>query len=553
MMRRNDVRTLLFAAGILAMGAQAQTQPARTLFRTSVMLSNLSNPTQIAFMPDGRLYLLSKDGTIKIVDPKDNSTTPAATLKVSNVREDGLHGIALDPDFATNHHLYLLFGTLTPSQANVVARFTAQASGVIDVNSRKDVLTVPYSITSSDEHNTGDLAMAANGDLYVGLADNTNNFFSGPTLGFSPRDPARQNFDAQRSAANSMDLRGKVLRIHPLPFADTESPAQGVGTTYSVPAGNLFAPGTAKTRPEIYAMGLRHPFRVTVDAKTGWLFWAEPGPNAPADDPNQGPRGYDEVNIAKTAGYYGWPYCVGNNFCYKSYNYSTNVGGAVYDPQSLHNTSSNNTGITDLPPARPALIWYPYNSTGTAFPTFGSGTTNTSMLGQVYNFDASIASPNKIPRYYDHHLFIFDFARSLIHAVQLDDTGGVAAVVRFWDQTTANPINNPIDMKVGPDGALYFLGWGDNGSYPANAGHGNLVKMDYTGPVDAVLPQDKIVARVHSNWSLLAPGAAWHPPLHALRAEAFDMRGRLAWSWKAGSAQAPATVTSPLRVRAVLP
>jgi cytochrome c len=547
----------------------AQTPPARNLFRTTVLLSNLSNPTQICFRPDGRLYLLSKEGTVKLFDPKGaGQPITALSIKASNVREDGLHGIALDPAFAANRHLYLLFGSLTPAQSIVIARFTAKDDGTLDPASRRDILTVPFSLTSSDEHNTGNLAMAPNGDLYIGLADNTNNFFSGPTVGFSPRDPARPNFDAQRSAANTNDLRGKILRIHPLPFADADSPAPGAGSTYSIPAGNLFpqaapaasgsAPATAsaepgKARPEIYVMGLRHPFRITVDAKTGWLFWAEPGPNATADDPNQGPRGYDEVNIARSAGNYGWPYCVGDNFCYKAYDYKANVGGAAYDPRALKNASSNNTGLADLPPARPALVWYPYNASNSAFPIFGSGSSNTSMLGQVYDFDASIANANEIPRYYDRNLFIFDFSRTLIHAVRFNDTGGVASVERFWDQATANPIKNPIDMKVGPDGAFYFLGWGDNGSYPANAGHGNLVRLDYTGPADPVipeLPQSGLNrAADPSGWNLLAPGARWSPPPRSVRAEAYDPQGRMAWAWRAGEAR-PRLSDAPLRVRA---
>jgi cytochrome c len=553
-------RIALLALGTaLALGpAAAQTQPARNFFRTTVLIGNLSNPTQICFLPDGRLYLLSKDGTVKLYDPKGSGQpTVALTLKASNVREDGLHGIALDPGFAANRRLYLLFGSLAPSQANVIARFTAKEDGTLDPATRKDILTVPYSMSSGDEHNTGNLAMAPNGDLYIALADNTNNFFSGSTIGFSPRDPARPNYDAQRSASNTNDLRGKILRIHPLPFADAETPAPGAGSTYSIPSGNLFpldpagAAGPPKTRPEIYAMGLRHPFRIAVDAKTGWLFWAEPGPNAAADDPNQGPRGYDEVNIARSAGNYGWPYCVGDNFCYKAYDYRANSGGATYDPRSLKNTSSNNTGITDLPPARPALIWYPYNSANSAFPIFGSGGSNTSMLGQLYRFDPSLPNANKIPRYYDGRLFIFDFSRTLIHSVRLDDTGGVAAVERFWDQTTANPIKNPIDMKVGPDGAFYFLGWGDNGSYPSNAGHGNLVKLDYIGPAEAVSPIASR-ARAHSDWELLAPGASWNFAAGIRQAEAYDLRGHLVWSWHAGSPR-PGIMRSSLRIHCIRP
>ncbi len=544
-------RLIVILALIISTFGNLLGQPARNLFRTTVLMSNLSNPTQFAFLPDGRIYVLSKNGIVRLFDPKAPSataTTTAATLTVSNVREDGLHSLVLDPAFPTNRHVFLLFGSLTPAPALVVARFTALASGDLDLTTRKDILSIPYSLTSSDEHNTGCLAFDSQGNLYIGLADNTNNFFSGPTMGFSPRDPARTNFDAQRSAANSFDLRGKILRIHP-----------EENGTYTIPTGNLFPAGTPKTRPEIYIMGVRHPFRLTVDEKTGWLFWAEPGPNATIDDPNQGPRGYDEVNMAKVAGNYGWPYCTANNFCYNEYNYQTATGGATYNPNALQNKSTNNTGIQDLPPAHPALVWYPYKAIGTAFPVFENGGSNASMLGPVYNFNPALASPNKIPMYYDKHLFIFDFSRSLIHAVQMDAAGGVVAVKRFWDQTTANPINNPIDLKIGPDGAFYFLSWGDNG-YPTNGGRGNLIRLDYTGPVDGIGKGRSLAFKkpeYSTTWRALGLVRKVSLPVGAFRAVAYDLVGSRVWSWNRSedadvrpqAIELPATLSGLLRIR----
>lgn len=509
---------LLFAAYTLT----AQTQPPRSQFQTKVLLSKLTDPTQFAFLPDGRIYLLTKDGTIRLADLKTGQLTTAAKLPASNVREDGLHSLVLDPNYAVNRYVYALYGMSTPKTRIVVARFTAQGSGVIDTASRKELLSVDYIMGSNEEHNTGCLAFGPDGNLYVALADNTRNIFSGTGTGFAPRDPRRPEYDAQRSAANSNDLRGKILRIHPEEDG-----------TYTVPAGNLFAKDKAKTRPEIFAMGLRHPFRITVDAKTGWLFWAEPGPNATQDDDNIGVRGYEEINLAKDAGYYGWPYCLANNFCNKEFDYAAAKGGATYDPAHLVNKSANNTGIDTLPAARPALVWYPYNSNGTAFPVFGSGSANTAMLGPVYHFDAGNASTTKLPAFFDGRLFIFDFSRSLIHTVKLDADGKVVSVDRFWDLTTSNPVQNPIDLKVGPDGALYFLGWGDNGHYPNNLGNGNLVRLDYIGPADPIL--NLPTKRPNSDWSLLAPGATWTPGTGLIRAEAFDLHGRRVWAWQNGT------------------
>jgi cytochrome c len=524
----------------LTISAQAQTAPSRSLFKATTLLSGLTDPTHIAFLPDGRLYQTNIKGTVQIVDPKTGQTTPAGSIPTSNVREDGLHSIVLDPNWSTNHFIYVLFGTQTPSTAMVVARFTTSAAGVIEASSRKDLLTVPETFGSSEEHTTGCLAFAPDGNLYISFADNTRNIFSGTASGFAPRDPSREVYDAQRSAANSNDLRGKVLRIHP--------EADG---SYTVPDGNLFPKNTEKTKPEIYAMGLRHPFRITVDRKTGWLFWAEPGPNATADNASFGVRGYDEVNLAKDPGYYGWPYCLGNNFCNTELDYATGKGGATYDPAKLVNGSKNNTGIATLPAARPALVWYPYDASKSDFITFEKGSSMASMLGPVYRFDAANPSAAKLPAYFDGMLFLFDFQRSLIHTVQVDNTGKLVKVERFWDQTPANPILNPIDCKVGPDGALYFLGWGDNGAYPHNAGHGNLVKLEYTGPITPIEPAASHSTRKSApGWTLLAPGVAWTPSSSALSAEAFDASGRKAWSWMQGyGTSRPGTSSQVLRVR----
>ncbi len=105
--------------------------------------------------------------------------------------------------------------------------------------------------------------------------------------------------------------------------------------------GNLFPPGTPKTRPEIYVMGDRNPYRISVDQKNSTLYWGEVGPDAPNDSfATRGPRGYDEINQARKAGYYGWPFFVGNNYPYRRYNYLTGISGYAFDPAKPENTFS---------------------------------------------------------------------------------------------------------------------------------------------------------------------------------------------------------------------
>ena len=131
------------------------------------------------------------------------------------------------------------------------------------------------------------MAWDAQGNLYLAVGNNTGN-----VMQYAQTDerPGRANWDDQRTSANTNDLRGKILRIKPQPDG-----------TYTIPPGNLFPPGTPNTRPEIYAMGLRNPWRVSIDSKTGWVYWGDVGPDASQDTAN-GPRGYDEHNQARGPG-----------------------------------------------------------------------------------------------------------------------------------------------------------------------------------------------------------------------------------------------------------
>ncbi len=121
--------------------------------------------------------------------------------------------------------------------------------------------------------------------------------------------------------------------------------------TYSVPDGNLFPKGTPKTKPEIYVMGSRNPYRNISGSENRLPVLGKVGPDASNGDPARGPRGYDEVNQAQKAGYFGWPLFVGNNYAYHAYDYKTGTSGEAFNPAAPINNSPNNTGLTTLPPA----------------------------------------------------------------------------------------------------------------------------------------------------------------------------------------------------------
>ena len=195
-------------------------------------------------------------------------------------------------------------------------------------------------------HTGGSIAWDKNGNLYLSTGDNTNPHASN---GYSPSDerPGRGPWDAQKSSANTNDLRGKIIRIKPQPNG-----------TYTIPEGNLFPKGTPQTRPEIYTMGHRNPFRISVDQKTGFVYWGEVGPDASNPDTTRGPAGHDEVGQARKAGNFGWPHFVGNNKAYHKYDFENKKSLPKWDATAPANTSPNNTGLQILPPAQNAFIWY---------------------------------------------------------------------------------------------------------------------------------------------------------------------------------------------------
>jgi cytochrome c len=114
----------------------------------------------------------------------------------------------------------------------------------------------------------------------------------------------------------------------------------------------------AKTRPEIYVMGCRNPYRISIDQKTNYLYWGKVGPDAGSDS-SRGPRGYDEINQARKAGNFGWPYFSANNKPYTDYDFAEKKTGKKFNFKKPINTSVNNTGLTELPPAQPAFWHYP--------------------------------------------------------------------------------------------------------------------------------------------------------------------------------------------------
>nr|WP_175647677.1 PQQ-dependent sugar dehydrogenase [Streptomyces cyaneochromogenes] len=415
----------------------------------------VGEPMSLAVLPDRSVLHTSRDGELRLTDAVGN-TKLAGKLDVYTHDEEGLQGIGVDPAFAENRFIYLYYAPPLNTPAgdapetgtaadfapfdgvNRLSRFVLKTDGTLDAASEKKILDIPAS-RGLCCHVGGDIDFDAAGNLYLSTGDDTNPFQSD---GFTPidersnRNPA---FDAQRSSGNTNDLRGKILRI--------KVNADG---SYAIPDGNLFAPGTDKTRPEIYAMGFRNPFRFSVDKETGILYVGDYGPDAGAADPARGPAGQVEFARVTGPGNYGWPYCTGDNDAYVDYDFATGQSGAAFDCAAPKNTSPNNTGLTDLPPAQAA--WIPYD--GGSVPEFGTGS-ESPMGGPVYRYDASLDSPVKFPEAYDGNFFAGEFGRRWIKRIVSDGSGAVQSINDVaWTGTQI------MDMAFGPDGALYVLDYG---------------------------------------------------------------------------------------------
>ncbi|WP_030664150.1 PQQ-dependent sugar dehydrogenase [Streptomyces rimosus] len=415
----------------------------------------MGEPLSLAVLPDRSVLHTSRDGTLRLTDAA-GSTTVAGKIPVYSHDEEGLQGVGVDPGFKNNRAIYLYYAPKlntpdgdAPSSGsaddfkkfdgvNRLSRFVLKGDGTLDLNSEKKVLDVPAS-RGLCCHVGGDIDFDKDGNLYLSTGDDSNPFASDGYTPIDDRDKRNPAFDARRSSGNTNDLRGKILRI--------KVAADG---SYTVPDGNLFPKEKEKTRPEIYAMGFRNPYRMSVDKKTGDVYVGDYGPDAGAANPNRGPAGQVEFNRITKPGNFGWPFCTGKNDAYNDYDFATGKSGAKFDCNAPKNNSRHNTGLTDLPPAQPA--WIPYD--GGSVPEFGTGS-ESPMAGPVYRYDEGSTSSVKFPKEYDGNFFAGEFGRRWIKRIEQGNDGTVQKINDFpWTGTQV------MDMEFGPDGALYVLDYG---------------------------------------------------------------------------------------------
>ncbi len=423
------------------------------------------NPLTMDVAPDGRVFYVERTGEVWSWSPKTGRVSLAAQFDVSLYGENGLLGIGLDPDFARTPWVYLFYALDDfqpppdydadalpydgPLGTNVLARFLLKDDGTLDLDSREELLRTPSERVGG--HEGGQITFLPDGTLVLSVGDNTNPF--GDANGFAPLDarPERDRYDARRTASNPDDLRGKILRVN---------------RDGSIPRGNLFPRNGSEGRPEIYVMGARNPFRSAADSKTGRLYFGDVGPDSAIDGP-RGPRGYDEINVVDGPGNYGWPFCIGQNRAYNEYDYATGAVGAPFSCDGYV----------------PAALAYDYTTVselalGNARGVDGGLTGRSAMAGVVVRRPSGKA-PYRLPDTYEGALFMTEWTRDIIAAVNVDRAGKLQRVRRVVPWI---PFHRPVDLEIGPDGALYVLEYGSG--FGGDNDDAQLVRLEYSADGD---------------------------------------------------------------------
>jgi glucose/arabinose dehydrogenase len=228
---------------------------------TDSQIANVSNPTSMAVAPGGRLFVTQKAtnnvGKVRVIKNGQLLTKPFLTLTTDTSYARGLLGITLDPNFSTNHYVYVFYTATSPTVHNRVSRFTADGDVAV-AGSQKVLLNLP-TLGTSGGHYGGALRFGADGKLYVGTGD-----------------------DAKPREAQSLgSLNGKVLRIN---------------RDGTIPSGNPYFDSLSGNRRAIWALGLRQAY--SLDVLSG------ASPKMYIND--VGEHSWEEIDQARSRANYGW-------------------------------------------------------------------------------------------------------------------------------------------------------------------------------------------------------------------------------------------------------
>jgi cytochrome c len=424
----------LFSLLLLSLLSPAVVAQDPSRFEKEVLTAGLSDPLQLDIANDGRVFFIERKGAVKMWEPASRRTVTIGDFPAATAGDAGALGLTLARDFEKSGQLYTIRVPAQGAATLVLARFTLEGE---KLTGECEVLTIPLGKGREQSHCGAGLAWDAQGNLLISVGDN-----------MAPQDvPAIHAEDAGRdargTAGNSQELRGKILRITPKPDG-----------SYGIPAGNLFT-DAAQGRPEVFAFGVRNPFRVTCDAKTGFVIWGDVGGNV-RTELDLGPEGFDELNVTREPGFFGWPFVAGPNMPWRPFDPKTlKPSGEYFNPAKIINDSRVNTGLEELPPARPAAFFYG-NLASKEWPFVGSG--GRSITGGVVYRKPGTAGEVRLPDEWEGAYIFGEWMRNWVATVRFDEAGKLVKAERVLGSLT---FKRAADFKIGPDGALYIAEEGD--------------------------------------------------------------------------------------------
>jgi glucose/arabinose dehydrogenase len=220
-------------------------------------ITGLNAPTAMAMVPDGRIFVCEQGGKLRVIRNGALLATPFVTLTVNSTGERGLLGVAFDPDFLTNHFVYLYYTATTPTIHNRISRFTA--AGDVAAGASEVALFDLDNLSSATNHNGGALHFGRDGKLYAAVGENAN----------------------KPNSQTLTNVLGKILRIN---------------SDGTIPSDNPFFGSTTGKNRAIWAMGVRNPFTFAVHPNSGRIFINDVGEST-----------WEESNDGFAGGNYGWP------------------------------------------------------------------------------------------------------------------------------------------------------------------------------------------------------------------------------------------------------
>ena len=519
--------------------AGAQDFPDQSRFQKVTLNDRPGEPMSLAVLPDGRVLHAARTGEIRLHNPQTGTNNIATDMKQApqglyQHDEEGVQGIALDPNFEENRWVYVYYSPRldTPTDVlgtginegdapenltseserqrldlfdgySLLSRFvyrnnladgptnrcpgTATTCPGLDFSTEQEILRVQMS-RGICCHVGGQIDFDGDGNLFLSTGDDTNPFQSAGYTPIDDRETRNPAFDARRTSGNTNDLRGKLLRIRVRDdIADAHNP--GVGRSYAIPQGNMFRRTQAQTRPEIYAMGFRNPFRFSVDRVSGNVYVGDYSPDAQVADRDRGPEGIGRWMIVRGGENYGWPFCMTPNEAYVDYDFTPDApqSGDTFNCFGPINDSRNNTGLRRTPPVEQPEVWYSYNTGQDLFPELfqnAAGNGIGPMGGPAMVFDNSIRSPFRFPRVFEGQPIFYEWTRDYAKVFELNEphgnrfTGEIEHL--FGGAASQSPnvvLDNPMDMEFGPENALYTLEYGTG--FFAELPAAQLARIDY--------------------------------------------------------------------------